>query len=837
VINKFGNKLLYFGVVEDRLDSLFLGRCKVRIVGVHSDNKTELPTSDLPWAFPLQSITSAAMSGIGQSPLGPVEGTWVAVTFNDDALQQPIILGTLGGIPIAQDAKADDIEDFLFNSVQPQAKANSTLPENVVTDGSGQPISTGSGGLLVTESELVVGPLNRQEVNKLKSEIAKKESGGWKDPYQAVEKKHGNYLGKYQIGSAVLANPENGYITKAGWQKYGVAAVSHPDAWSGKDGIKSKQDFLNAGPVQEKVMDANLQRIHRTLKTGTPQITPDTPKERVAGALAAAHLTGTVGARKVLNGGDAVDGNGTSASSYFKMGQAAISGVESKETVTAENFNQPQADKQYENKSGNPHPAAKYDVNNLPIVQNRIKTKGTKRDVGFTDPNKKYPKESWLKEPDTHRLARHQSISKTVVPSKEQEREKNLNIANSANVWEQPLSPYNAQYPFNHVMESESGHIIEIDDTDDRERIHIYHKSGTFIEIDHNGTITKRTKGNDVSIIEKDGRTHILGTGILTIDGDFSTHIKKSLQIQVLGDAQIHVSGNLTQQVDGDYDCNVGGNIKMTAAGSINLKGGSLLAGDASIIHWNSGQAATAAKVTNFSPTLIDPTVNTRQSSNDFQFESFTEAEKEYIVREKIESNNTVDEPAVPPKKDETAVPIKEIYAATCEDLVKPYTASTQLSLNFKLGQLCKGGVPPENGQHGLTQDQIVCNLKQLCLNVLEPLKTKYGADLVFNSGFRITGTIKSAAASKKTSQHELGMAIDVSFASANSSPNKKSMMFDKATEIKQLVPFDQLIYESMGPGSAWIHISFDKNGGRKQVLTMNIVNGKAKYTQGLSLA
>ena len=36
-------------------------------------------------------------------------------------------------------------------------------------------------------------------------------------------------------------------------------------------------------------------------------------------------------------------------------------------------------------------------------------------------------------------------------------------------------------YPKNHVYETESGHIKEFDDTEGAERIHEYHKSGTFL--------------------------------------------------------------------------------------------------------------------------------------------------------------------------------------------------------------------------------------------------------------------------------------------------------------------------------------------------------------------
>ena len=96
----YGSFVWWQGVVEDKMDPLYLGRCRVRILGYHTDDKKEIPTEDLPWAIPMQPITSAAMSGVGTTPLGPVEGTWVVGFFRDsENAQEPIIMGTLGGKP------------------------------------------------------------------------------------------------------------------------------------------------------------------------------------------------------------------------------------------------------------------------------------------------------------------------------------------------------------------------------------------------------------------------------------------------------------------------------------------------------------------------------------------------------------------------------------------------------------------------------------------------------------------------------------------------------------------------------------------------------------------
>ena len=90
----------FVGVVEDRADPKNLGRLRVRCLGYHTEDLLRLPTADLPWSHVMNPITSAAVSGLGQSPLGAVEGSWVVGFFQDGAdAQMPIIIGTLPGVP------------------------------------------------------------------------------------------------------------------------------------------------------------------------------------------------------------------------------------------------------------------------------------------------------------------------------------------------------------------------------------------------------------------------------------------------------------------------------------------------------------------------------------------------------------------------------------------------------------------------------------------------------------------------------------------------------------------------------------------------------------------
>ena len=95
------NNFIWFnGVVEDRQDPQKLGRLRVRCVGIHTDNKDDLPTADLPWSQLIHPITSSGISGLGSSPGFIVEGSWVFGYFRDGyAMQEPMVIGTLPGKP------------------------------------------------------------------------------------------------------------------------------------------------------------------------------------------------------------------------------------------------------------------------------------------------------------------------------------------------------------------------------------------------------------------------------------------------------------------------------------------------------------------------------------------------------------------------------------------------------------------------------------------------------------------------------------------------------------------------------------------------------------------
>ena len=58
----------FVGVVEDRNDPAQLGRVRVRVLGRHSDDLTQVKTIDLPWAHVMHPVTDPSMQGLGHTP-------------------------------------------------------------------------------------------------------------------------------------------------------------------------------------------------------------------------------------------------------------------------------------------------------------------------------------------------------------------------------------------------------------------------------------------------------------------------------------------------------------------------------------------------------------------------------------------------------------------------------------------------------------------------------------------------------------------------------------------------------------------------------------------------
>lgn len=578
------NQVFHTAVVEDRMDPLMMGRCRVRVVGVHSESKVDLPTENLPWAFPMVPITSASVSGIGDAPVGPVEGSWVIVFFRDEAFQYPIMMGTIPGVPI----QSKDIAEYAEKAAQ---------------------------------------------IDTL-------------DP---------------------IKNPN--------------------------------------------VID---------------------------------------------------------------------------------NLN------------------------------------------GFSDPNGKYP--LFFDESDVNRLARHQFVEYTSVRRKLNNRYVKIGIANAKTMkWEQSPTAYNSVYPFNHVMMTESGHIMEFDDTDGAERINIEHRTGSFIEIDNNGSQVNRIVGSGYTIIDNDGLILIKGNCVVNIEGDAA--------VKVNGSSHLSCNGSINIGANKDINIDSSANISLKSTSSLDIEAKDVRIKSSSFsvtttnvdmkysqfaadgkTHFNRGKANPKLPEiiwNNFTRKLrhffvpnieLQALMENEDLSNDELRAKGIDVESDTLGADPDEESKETSEEELE-KSNEPVMPVG------CTDIKTPITSSTRLSPNFTVGSFLK---PSSGGsivaQHGLTVEQIACNLKWVAVNVAEPIKRKYPG-LIITSGFR---------RGNGTSQHERGQAMDMQFSDCRT----REDYYERCKELIKIVPaIDQIIFEQKG-STTWVHISSKQSGNRGKIASYN----GSTYASGLIL-
>ncbi len=408
-----GGFVWWQGVVEDRHDPLYLGRCKIRVLGWHSENKNDMPTVSLPWAYPVAPITSASQTGVGTSPLGPVEGTWVVGFYRDgEAGQEPVFFGTLGGIP-ELDAKG------------------------VNNDG------TAVGGQ------------------------------GFLDPRLPEGDQIGHPMFGDEIGPRTLQyNPATDMVPR---EPATIIHDSNPDPEEDPQTV-----VISANTTLEEKMEV------RSL-----------------------------------------------------IGQTGPNSSDPPFTVK--------------------------------IVEQPFRS--TYPDTGLADTTISTTRNlDYLREPTTNRLARgirgntdeSDPRKSGIVFEKMQNRKFGQMQIPTADgkAWNEPRVPWASIYPYNHVHQTESGHIIEMDDTPNEERLHWYHRTGTFTEIHPVGIKVDKIVNNYYNIILGAKYTHIEASEYTTIDGSQENYIL----------------GNRVDRIDGDYSIAVKkGRFNVdNPLGAINLEGSNM---------------------------------------------------------------------------------------------------------------------------------------------------------------------------------------------------------------------------------------------------------------------
>lgn len=136
-----------------------------------------------------------------------------------------------------------------------------------------------------------------------------------------------------------------------------------------------------------------------------------------------------------------------------------------------------------------------------------------------------------------------------------------------------------------------------------------------------------------------------------------------------------------------------------------------------------------------------------------------------------------------------------------------------KFSKNFDLNEFIQSPTALKfniNEQFSPPED-VVENLRLLCLNVLQPLRDAIGIPIEITSGYRCEALNKFINGAKN-SEHQFGKAADIRLMVNGQNLSKK--IFDKIIELK--LPFRQLIDEK---NYTWVHVSYDIKDIKKQIL------------------
>lgn len=327
--------------------------------------------------------------------------------------------------------------------------------------------------------------------------------------------------------------------------------------------------FLNDQVAQNEAMIGLLDRNYKKLLSARV-INSNTPLDTVMGLLSVANGQGPDAALKFAKGIIKNSSNGKSSLDLFNVGSKANNLFDDALNMIASIDTGISATLPFK----------------LPVIEGAVNPTITNQESnsdlydanpnsGFKDPNSIYPRRGYLERENSDvnpAAIGNNPGDNTVIPYEETTHGQNdSNVAQNKQVngrsgetVSQPVSEYNAQYPHNHVYQSESGHIQEFDDTPGSERTMLGHRSGTFTEVGPDGTQVNRIVGHSYTIIDNHGT--------ITIEGKANVHVGGTCNIFVGNDANISVGGKTRIDTHGKIEWFTGDDFHLVVGGDFNVR-------------------------------------------------------------------------------------------------------------------------------------------------------------------------------------------------------------------------------------------------------------------------
>ena len=562
---------IYRGVVEDRKDPEKLGRCKIRILGIHTElkikTKTEgIPTDELPWAEQANGLFEGSISGFGIWTV-PLQGSHVFVFFEDGNVQCPRYFASVPGRPTNQyfDAALEKAARDTFKGYKKSTKDSAKQlyerlknnPNDIeflnsnklgavskrwesgskgplcISSGKGDPGGVSYGSYQFASKTGSVQPFINSLPAELQQNFVGKTPGtnefntAWTDSVNQVgtekfhEYEHNFIKKKYYDSAANKIKNTNGInadkrcagIQDMIWScsvQHGPGGAAKLFKNAGVTGDMTDEEIINAVYTERSQLNKYFKSSGNSMKAGLQQ------------RFQAEHKMILAKCKESLPPEDEIPDelkNATEESLEKDTQKDENDFIESFKDDFNENF--------------------------VPSFS----------DIGFSDPDGKYPLLNKLNESDFHRLSRGET-NKTVLDYRNQNldglKEPIKNADDST--WKEPEANWSPEYPDNIVMATHKGIVIELDNTENAERIHMYHPSNSYIEIDPDGNMITRNNSNKYEIVLISKYIHIKDNEFKTIDGNKQKFVK--------GDETYKVSGNQKETIEQNVERIIGINYK-----------------------------------------------------------------------------------------------------------------------------------------------------------------------------------------------------------------------------------------------------------------------------------
>ena len=597
--------LWFYGVVEDRQDPYQIGRVKVRCFGHHTGNKIDLPTKDLPWAQVMLPVTSAGISGIGQTPMGLVEGSHVFGFFRDgEDRQEPVIMGSMPGYPaeLADTEKGfydpngeypryinspdtnqlATMQDYSFNpSLTEHASitADNANVKNFQNIGTAvvEPmqlasafISKGGGSFFGLVADIITSAVGQVIGANVLGSVGSTLNGFTESANQLVDSVSdaGTSFLKNNVGLSVdeiSQSAVNFSSTVAGKVRAQIEVPSLPSASAlTSAGLKQvgltdtgqfKLDVINPASMQTLFEDAAETELLNNYNAAKERV--DAGLGVVAGSVSTVIDPTVLGVRGALGTLETTEAQ-SSAIAGFNNQLQSVGGAASQGSLIT-----------VTDKISGVVTSTVEDIGQDSITA----AKTVLGDQGISIPQKA--------------TVNKDGIAKLM----------NNFIGGNKDSWSMPTMPdVSDSYPKRHVYETESGHVKIYDDNENNRLIMERHASGTRYDIRDDGSKVDHIISDHIIGVEGTSYTNIKEDQIVTLNGRYKIYVNKDETRDNNYDIVVGANANINIQVDrGDLNINIlDGRINANCSDNMNM----IIGGDTNIITQGDYTVNAGGKIT-----------------------------------------------------------------------------------------------------------------------------------------------------------------------------------------------------------------------------------------------